>query len=148
MMLLWTVMTAHGATFSRVPDWPELAGRSHAVVQGVVVAADVFPTPQGVATRYEIEVDEVIAGPRDQAVQLVLPGGRAGDLVQRYGGVPLWDVGDEVVVFVPAAGPAMLAGVLTVDGGELVDPLGRPDPVRTVAELRERLGGAVVAPLE
>jgi hypothetical protein len=130
---------AGAATFARVPDWSELAGRSHTVVAGVVTSADAAPAPIGVVTRYEIEVTDVLAGAPEALVVLELPGGRVGDLVQRFGGVPLWEVGDEVVVFLPARGPALLSGLLTCDGDQLLDPLARPDPVRSVDELRDVL---------
>jgi hypothetical protein len=134
---------ASAASFVRVPDWPELAARSHTVVAGVVTSADTLPAPSGVVTRYRIEVTEVLTGEPEAEVVLELPGGRVGDLVQRFGGVPLWSVGAEVVVFVPPDGrPALLTGVLTIDGDQLVDPLARPAPVRSVDELRDVLDRA------
>src|SRR5262249_41528252 len=100
----------------------------------------VAPTPFGLSTRYRIAVDQTLAGAERPEVVIELPGGHQDGLVQTFSGVPVWSVGDEVLVFVPRPGQAQpLTGVFTRAGEDLVDPIERPEPVTSVAQVSRLL---------
>ncbi|MEQ1507414.1 MAG: hypothetical protein ABMB14_34615 [Myxococcota bacterium] len=137
MLVLSLVSVAEASSWSRVPSLAELAERSRAVVVGEVVDAETTRCPTGYCTRYVIEVDEALAGDPESTVEVTLPGGHLDGLTQRYFGIPIWEPGVRVAVFVPREGaPQPLAGVFTVDDDALlVDPIARPEPVRSVDAL-------------
>lgn len=123
------------------PSVTELAARSSSVVRGVVVGEVTEEDDRGLRTTYEVRVEQRLAGDAADLVHVTLPGGVLGDVCQTYAGVPLWESGDEVVVFLPEPGRAQsLLGVFGVDGDVLVDPwTARRDPVRAVSALEKAL---------
>jgi hypothetical protein len=135
-MLPILTSAAVASTFVQVPDLAELAERSSAVITGEVTATAVAPAPWGLSTRYEVAVDEVLAGRAADAVVVELPGGKRDGLTQRFSGVPVLSPGDRVAVFVPRAGdPQPLSGVFTLSGEDVVDPLARDAAPRSVSDL-------------
>jgi hypothetical protein len=109
-------------------------------VEGVVTDVVTRPTPFGVESRYTIAVERTLAGAASDQVTIALPGGRDHGLVQRFSGVPVWSAGDEVLVFVPRPGEAQpLTGVFTRAGDAVVDPIERPDPPTSVADVARRI---------
>jgi hypothetical protein len=140
-MIALLTAAASASTWSAVPDLAELAARSEAVVHGEVVSATAAPAPWGVSTRYEIRVEETLAGTASGHVTVDLPGGHWDGRVQRFGGVPLWEEGDQVVVFLPRPGERpSLGGALTVGADDaLLDPLRRPAAPQQLEELRKRV---------
>jgi hypothetical protein len=120
---LW-LSVASASQWSRIPELDELAQRSRALVVGTVEAAESEPAPYGLSTRYEIRVSQTVRGPEQELVVIELPGGRWEGLTQQFVGVPLWEEGETVMVFVPPEGSRpSLAGVFTVRGDVLVDPV-------------------------
>lgn len=147
MLTVLASSLALAASFARVPDLAELAEQSSSVIEGEVTAAAAHPAPYGVATRYDITVERTLAGAPPPVVSVELPGGRLGSgPTQRFSGVPTWSLGDRVVVFVPPPGePTRLAGLFSVGGDErLVDPIERPAPPESVADLARQIGPAYV----
>lgn len=117
---------AQAVTFADgVPTLSSLEELATCVVSGVVSDTDVARAAWGVVTRYEIAVERIYAGECGEVVSIVLPGGKEGDLVQTYGGVPLWAVGDEVLVFVSDRTRMPMTGVFTIRDHVVVDPLSR-----------------------
>jgi hypothetical protein len=144
MTLLTLCSLAHAGTFAQLPSLADLDRLSRAVVTGHVLAAATEAAPWGLVTTFDIAVDEVLDGEAGSTLRVQLPGGRSGDLVQRYAGVPEWEVGDRVLVFVPRTGVLPLTGVFTVVDGAVRDPLARfPEPVALEA-LADQLRGPVV----
>ena len=144
--MIWSLVTASAATFDTIPTLEALDRLSRGVVAGHVVGLTTTDAPWGLVTTYEIAVDRVLDGAAEDVVHIQLPGGRKGELVQTYGGVPAWAPGDDVLVFLPRGGGLPLSGVFTVrEGGVVHDPLARlPEPV-TVDEVADRLS-ALAAP--
>ncbi|MCA9494538.1 MAG: hypothetical protein KC621_31640 [Myxococcales bacterium] len=108
-----------------VPTLSSLEELAACVVSGVVTDSEVAHASWGVATRYDIAVERTFAGDCGEQVSVELPGGREGGLVQTYGGVPVWSVGDEVLVFVSDRSRMPLTGVFTIRDHVVIDPLSR-----------------------
>lgn len=126
MLPLLIATQAQATTFAgSVPTLSSLAYLATCVVSGVVTDAESVRAPWGMVTRYDIAVERAYVGRCGDSVTIELPGGREGDLVQTYGGVPLWTVGDEVLVFVPGYTDMPLTGVFTIRDHVVVDPLSR-----------------------
>lgn len=117
---------ALASTFRELPDLAALRERSRAVVLGTVVDAVAVPARWGLVTTYTIAVERTLAGDAEDIVTVVLPGGRQDGLTQVFSDVPVWSPGDAVLVFLPHTGDKQaLSGLFTVDGDQVLDPLGR-----------------------
>jgi hypothetical protein len=88
-----------GATVLLTASLDDLARVSSAVVRGQVL--EVTPVRIGgrIETRVTMAVDRVYRGTADETVELVVEGGRLGNLVSRVAGAAAFSVGDQVVVF-------------------------------------------------
>jgi hypothetical protein len=82
-----------------------LARSSDAVVRGQVRRISTTITPDGrrVFTLVDVEVTSSWRGGAPRAIQLIVPGGEAGDIGQRVDGAPAFAEGEEVVVFLHRA---------------------------------------------
>lgn len=102
---------ADGSTFS-VPSMAELTDLSSAVIRGLVTSSDCrrLAGSGRIVTDYRIEVLEVIADSADDktggTVRITFPGGTVGNDGEVVTGVPVYQKGDEVVLFLkrPGAG--------------------------------------------
>lgn len=142
MLALLLALTASASQFTTELSVEDLAVQSRAAVRGDVVHTETRATRQGLATRYTIHTDACLAGACPDEVHVLLPGGRQDGLVQRFATVPLWSVGDEVIVFLPPEGrPQSFQGLLTLRDDQIVDPVNRSTDLvpRTLPRLRERL---------
>lgn len=77
-----------------------------AVVKVVAVESRVSSDPQRLITETRVVLTELIKGDAPRVLTLLHPGGAVGDRVQRFEGVPQFEVGEEVLVFLeprPAA---------------------------------------------
>lgn len=126
--------TATASTFAEVPDLQTLSATSTGVVRGVVADVQTAECSLGLCSTYTVTVEEVVSGQAPDTVELTLPGGRAGGLVQRASGIPLWEPGAEVMLFLRADGTAPLTGLISLRHGQPIDPLSRKVP-ETLAEL-------------
>ena len=116
-VLLSSPALAGAPPFETIPELKALAETSTHVVRGEVVAAVAERDGDQLVTRYTIAVDETLQGDDQEEIELVLPGGQLDDIVMRVSSVPLWEVGDHAVVFVPEDGPIRFDGLFTVDPG-------------------------------
>ena len=103
-----------------------LTAASTAVVHGTVTAAETRRVRHEVRTTYTIAPIRSQSGSRSAPVVMELPGGRIGDARVEATGVPVWSVGDEVVVFLDGDRPTSFDGLLTVADGLVSDPQHRP----------------------
>ena len=143
---MWLVLAsvAEASSLTRIPELSELRDRSHAVVAGVVLDVATERVSYGLLTSYTVAVDRTLAGAGSDVVTVRLPGGREGDLVQSFSDVPRWHAGDHVIVFVPREGGRQsLAGVFTVDGDRVIDPLERWAEVPSVDEVEALVAAEV-----
>ncbi len=131
---------AHAASIDHSMALADMTIGTESVVRAVVVDANAREAHDGLRTRYTLAVEETLSGRPIDVVDLELPGGALDGLVQDVAGVPRWDLGADVVVFVPYDGRVRVRGVFTVDGDDLLDPLARAsDFPRTVHQLTDDL---------
>lgn len=136
MTLLALLPLASASQWRQIPSLPSAADQARTVVVGTIVGRETEPAPFGLSTRYEILVEETLRGESSPYETLSLPGGRQGGLLQQFTGVPVWEVGDRVLVFLPPEGePPALSGIFTLLGDLLLDPLLSRDPLGTPSHL-------------
>jgi len=144
-------------------DRAELVERSQHVVEGRVIDARSFWTPQrrAIVTDVRIAVDDSIVGARDRELTVRTFGGKVGDYVIEALGFPRFEVGDRVLLFVrdePSDGSLRVTGyqqghfriverggvdvaVPTLDSGtSLVVPQGKTVPPSEVVPLDDLKG--------
>jgi hypothetical protein len=127
--LLCLVMLASPALGGRVSTArtvDALAAESTAVVHGTVTAAASRKVRHAVRTEYTIAPMHALSGIAPESIVMELPGGHLDGVTIEATGVPVWSVGDEVVVFLSDGRPTSLDGLLTIDGGIVHDPQHRP----------------------
>ncbi len=121
--------------------WPD-AGTDGAVVRGCVTDLSVVEADRVVPhTRYRVDVEEVLVGESGPTLWLELPGADLGAFVADVVGVPRWELGDDVVIVLPADGAPSTSGVFTLSDQVLIDPLHRSDVPTTLVDLEELLSG-------
>ena len=103
---------AHGASFRAPLDLPALLETARTVAYGVVTEARC--APDGESTRYTVAVYGTLAGELSDEVTVRLPGGTCHGTTLFVPGVPAWNTGDEVVVFVPRDEVIVLRGAFVV----------------------------------
>jgi hypothetical protein len=105
---------ADASTFS-VPSMAELTDLSSAVIRGRVTSSDCRRlTGSGrIVTDYQVEVIEIIADytddRTDRTVRITFPGGTVGNDGEVVTGVPVYQTGDEVVLFLKRPGTGATA---------------------------------------
>ena len=141
ILFVFSPSSAIGATGHHGQDLTTMRDRSEQVIRGVVRTAESTMTHQGIVTEYVIDVEEVLYGTPIHMISLRLPGGKYQDLIERVSGVPIWQHGDEVVVFVPQTGPVSLTGMFTLFNEALVTEMPHLQTVfpRTIAEFEDQL---------
>jgi hypothetical protein len=128
----------------------DLARGADAVVRGRVVKLTARRSADGrlISTWAEVEVATVWRGSASPRVSVVIPGGAVGGIGQLVDGAPTLAAGEEVVLFLGAAGDAfrvrgLAQGKFSVSGGQarpglsrvaLVGPAPRPGE-RAVEEM-------------
>lgn len=111
-------------------DVATLAARSAAVVHGEVIAADTTVDGPDVRTTYVVAPTRTVRGVAPARITVELPGGRVGEAVVSTTGAPVWQVGDDVLVFVEPDGDVPMDGVFTVREDFVVDPFRGADRVQ------------------
>lgn len=106
------------------------------VVRGVVTEVVTVARDRNLWTTYVIAVEERLRGEIGDVVQIVLPGGALGEVVQRAHGWPLWRAGDDVISFVPAGGRVPAHAAWRIEGD------GRLDQDLWLVDVEERLTSA------
>jgi len=108
------------------PDVAELTAQARSVVHARVDSAVTVKERYEVRTTYTLTPLRTLSGARTGPLTLTLPGGRLGEVTVKSEGVPVWQPGDQAIVFLDAEGQVRLDGVLTVHEGLIVDPAERP----------------------
>jgi len=117
-----TFRQADASTFI-VPELDELVAMSAAVVEGVVVSREYRVDESGrIMTDYQVTPTATVVGQLDPEARTTLtftfPGGTDGDETELVTGVPTFDPGDEVVLFLKA--PVVRQGQLPPPAGFVV----------------------------
>ena len=127
-------LTASAQTFSledvEVLPSPEtsllsLTADAPNVVRGQVVKRRTVRTDNSFKTRYTFAIYETYAGHSAEMFSLWLPGGTLKGVTQKDPSTPIWEEGDEVVLFLKENGDIAYKGMFTLHGKDLVDPAGR-----------------------
>lgn len=109
---------ADASTFS-VPSMAELTDLSSAVIRGLVTSSNCrrLAGSGRIVTDYQVEVIEVIADSADDrtggTVRITFPGGTVGNDGEVVTGVPVYQTGDEVVLFLKRPGAGSATGATT-----------------------------------
>ena len=137
---LWLVVGASAATLEQL-SLADLVTKSTAIVRGTVQGSSVSVSGAVIYTHYTIRVSEQLKGPATSAatVEVVLQGGKANGVVQRFAGVPQFQAGDEYVFFLwtGPSGRTQLTGL--TQGLFTVGTPGAANPVLTRAASQEAM---------
>ena len=135
-LLLALSGTLRGTTVERL-SLDDLALRSRAIVQGTVLRARTYWSPNGklILTGTTIEVSESIKGAYSRTVEVTTVGGQIGDTILHVAGMPVFAPGENAIVFVEQSGAYLTVfglgqGKFTVKNGEVanvVSDLSFPD---------------------
>lgn len=87
-------------------DLPALSRKAEVIVRATVsrVESRWNGDHSRILTQVDLAVAEVLKGPDSQTVTLILPGGIVGDLGQHVAGVPSFQRGEDVVLFLSPHG--------------------------------------------
>jgi hypothetical protein len=137
---LWLVVGASAATLEQL-SLADLVTKSTAIVRGTVQGSSVSVSGAVIYTHYTIRVSEQLKLSASSAatVEVVLPGGKANGVVQRFAGVPQFQAGDEYVFFLwtGASGRTQLTGL--TQGLFAVGTPGAANPVLTRGASQEAM---------
>lgn len=135
-MALCLVAGASAATLEQL-SLADLIGKSTGIVRGTVQSSSVSVSGPVIYTHYTIQVSEQLKPSAGATVELVLPGGKANGVVQRFSGVPQFQAGDEYVFFLwtGPSGRTQLTGL--TQGLFAVGTPGAANPVLTRAASQE-----------
>ncbi len=101
-------ISAEASTFV-VPDLDRLVAMSSAVVRGTVISTTCRQADNGrIVTDYTVTVQEVATGKLDDAsttMMFTMPGGTVGDVGEMVTGLPAFQTGDQVILFVKSSLP-------------------------------------------
>ena len=116
----------------------ELMNFAPNVVRAMVVKADTKSTSAGFMTSYTFAVFETFHGSTTEMFSFWLPGGQRGSVRQRTYGVPLFDEGDNVLLFVRDGGDALYRGMFTLENGQIMSAAGNPIASETALDMFKR----------
>jgi len=106
--IAWLSITAAKATTVVPPTFEEMADRADLVFEGKVVGAHsewrALGTNRVIFTLIEFETQEVLKGDAGKAVTLQFLGGTVGEVTLHVNGVPGFNAGDRVLLFVEGNG--------------------------------------------
>ena len=90
-------------------DLSELTSEARAIVHGRVVATDAHWVDgrRSIETLVTVQVDDTLKGQARREITFRVPGGQMGPYRSFMVGAPLFEPGDEIVVFLGAQGPAI-----------------------------------------
>jgi len=106
LLVLGSVLSIHATTVKRM-DLAGLVSAAQEIVVGKVRNSETYWNQNGrlILTRHTIEVAETLKGVNGGTVEITTIGGTIGDLTLYVAGMPVFELGEETVVFVEAAGP-------------------------------------------
>ena len=123
----------------------ELMNFAPNVVRAMVVKADTKSTSAGFMTAYTFAVFETFHGSTAEMFTFWLPGGQRGSIRQRTYGVPLFDEGDNVLLFVRDGGDALYRGMFKLESGQIMSAAGNPVASEAALEMFEHDPAAALA---
>ena len=91
-------VSGSAATLERL-NFDELTGNATDIVYGLVVSSRVAIKNESIYTYYGVQVQERWKGANQPVMDIVLPGGVAGNLRQNFAGVPQLEIGKRYVMF-------------------------------------------------
>jgi len=102
VFLLLTVLVPAASAQRATPTLDDFVGASSSVVVGRPISQQSAWDEEGrsIVTRIRVAVDETVAGEAASEIELVIPGGRVGNIVQEVSHMPLFTDGEEVLLFV------------------------------------------------
>ncbi len=92
------VLPGRAATLERL-TFDEMTNSATDIIYGQVLGARVTVKTNSVYTHYSVQVQERWKGAKQLVMDVVLPGGEAGGMRQKFAGVPQLDTGGEYVMF-------------------------------------------------
>ena len=100
------------ATLERL-SLDDMIAKSTAIVRGTVTDSYAAFSGRMIYTHYTVQVSEGFKGPGTGAVDVAVPGGVAGKLRQTFEGAPVFQKGEEYVLFLwtGATGPTQVVGL-------------------------------------
>ena len=106
LLLLASVLSIHATTVKRM-DLGTLVSGARDIVVGKVRESETYWSGDGrlILTRHTIEVLETLKGVNEGTVEITTIGGTIGDLTLYVAGMPVFEPGEETVLFVEASGP-------------------------------------------
>ena len=133
--------TLQSATLQRL-SLDDMIIRSNSIVRGKVTDSWAALTGSVIYTHYRIQVSENFKGPKQSVVEVMVPGGVAGNLRQSFSGSPALNEGDEMVFFLWTSKAGMTwvtgltQGLFALPRAAAADPMAA-DPMATRAPSRE-----------
>lgn len=126
-VLLAVAASARAATFMAT-SVEELARTSEVVVRGRVLDVASRETASGrIVTEVELAVDSAWKGAPAATVRLLVPGGQLGHVALKVDAAPAFAPGDEVVLFLSRAGPALHVNGLALGTFRVAGDEARPE---------------------
>jgi hypothetical protein len=126
---LTTIASSYAATVERL-GLEELVKKAGAIVVGKVTATRTYWSADRrfILTDYAIRVDEQLKGQTPRDVSVTTVGGKIGDLELYVSGMPVFQQGEEAVVFIEQSGVYQTVvglgqGKFTVTNGEVANQL-------------------------
>lgn len=115
LLSLFAALCLHAATLQRLV-LDEMIQKCTAIVRGQVVSSYAAPHGSLIYTHYRIKVTDRWKGPEAGELDIVVPGGVAGELRQTFPGAPTLAQGAEYVLFL-WTGPSGLTHVMGLTQG-------------------------------
>ena len=134
LVLTFCMMPLRCATLERL-SLDEMIAKSTAIVRGKVAGSYAAASGPAIYTHYSIQVSERFKGGAD-TIEVVVPGGVAGNLRMTVSGAPVLNVGDEFVFFL-YTGKSGLTSIVGLTQGLFTLAQGSKDPTATRTATRE-----------
>jgi len=106
------ILPGRAATLERL-TFDEMTSSATDIIYGQVLGSRVTVKNDSIYTHYSVQVQERWKGSRQLVMDVVLPGGEAGGMRQKFAGVPRLDTGAQYVMFLwtGASGTTQLLGL-------------------------------------
>ena len=91
-------LPASAATLERL-NFDEMTANATDIVYGLVAGSRVAVKNESIYTHYSVQVQERWKGSKQSTMDVVLPGGVAGNLRQSFAGIPQLETGKRYVMF-------------------------------------------------
>ena len=129
-LILAMITAGHATTVERL-DLDDLVKKARTIVVGKVTGTRTYWSADRrfILTDYSITVDENLKGQARRSVSVTTVGGKIGDLELHVSGMPVFQQGENAVVFIEQSGSYQTVvglgqGKFTVTNGEVANRLG------------------------